>query len=301
VVVTVTAASVLFAACGADPGRQTQGATASPVSLATPPSSVPVPTERNDNDVASSSVNPGDDEIQQRLAELQGVYDAQLVACADLWPTVREEVKAQTGDDGAGRRAADEARAACEDPILEALQQDVERILASLPTPEPPDCLGEAVELGEILAATPAAEPVQVYVTCDQQTGGPFGAWLLRGVPMGDAESPSTSDGPEAVFEAFAQLNNDGFSDVDVRAISATLDGNTLTLLISPSSPILDHLGAASQIDRFISEVAGNAFQFPEVQAVRITIDGDCAAFWGHTPFGRCMLLERTGLTRGTQ
>jgi len=253
-------------------------------------------------------------EMQAQIKDIQDISGPQFQACAELWVTTRERVKAETGKDGEGRKAADEARAACEQPVLDGYNAAIAEVL------DRPDTSGEKARFEEIcrgyVKSHPAAlkasdkgsidsslEGIQVYFAdCAGGEGVQVAAanWKpVIGVPLSE-QPTSVDDALTKVFTAWATETTRGFFR---GAIVPATDPPTVILakgVLTVDFPLAFHdaysVSTSGQIEGFTAEIAANGFQFQAVDSIRITIEGDCGTFWGGTAYGACKTVFRDGV-----
>jgi hypothetical protein len=249
-------------------------------------------------------------EIQAEVQRIQEISGPQFQACAQLWVTTREQVKAETGNDGEGRKAADEARAACEQPVLDSYNAAIAEVL------DRPDTSGEKARFEEIckgyVKSHPAAlkpgdkgsidaslEDIQVYFAdCAGEEGVQVASAIWKpviGVPLPEKPT-SIDDALQKVYTAWAGETTRGYFREAITPPTVDLTKGVLTV----DFPLAFHdaytFSTSGQIEGFVAEIGANGFQFQAVDSIRITIDGDCATFWGGTEYGACMTVFRDGV-----
>ncbi|NOX24029.1 MAG: GerMN domain-containing protein [Actinobacteria bacterium] len=257
--------------------------------------------------VPGSSLAP---EVQAQVKGIQEIAGPQFQACAQLWVTTRERVKAETGSDGEGRKAADEARAACEQPVLDSYNAAIAEVI------DRPDTSGEKARFEEICKGYVKSHPaalksggkgligaslggIQVYFA--DCAGGdaiavPFGIWKpVIGVPL-SVQPTSINDALTKVFTAWATETTRGYFRETIDPPKVRLIEGVLTADFSSAFHDKYSFSTSGQISRFVAEIGANGFQFQVVDSIRITVDGDCGTFWGGTAYGACMTLFRDGL-----
>lgn len=275
------------------------GTTTSPGRRATPTADLAV-AEVAVAEVAVATTYPAD--VQQQLDALEGEFGPRLRDCAAQWDKVRADVRSSGGSDSEARRAADIARASCEDPLLAELYSRVEAITRSVQPPATP-CVGEPA-LHPAQTATLDAQVAgshNLFVTCSGEDR-PIDPLSANGLtwPVRDAGTVATAgmtveEAIRSVFQAYS-ASTIQYAERPMGAFGVTFANGVLTIALPEDVKALS-LGASSQIERFLSEVTANAFQFNEVAVVVLELDAQCEQFWALTPYGTCPSITRDGVT----
>ncbi|GBE25890.1 hypothetical protein BMS3Bbin02_02181 [bacterium BMS3Bbin02] len=266
-----------------------------------------LPHDTQGTAVSGPSLAPA---IQAQVESIQEISGPQFQACADLWVVTREQVKAETGNDGEGRKAADEARAACEQPVLDSYNAAIAEVL------DRPDTSGEKARFEEICKGYVKSHPaalkagdkgsidsslrgIQVYFAdCAGEEGVQVAAtanWKpVIGVPLPN-QPTSIDDALQQVYTAWAGETTRGSIRQPIDPPSVLLSNSVLTVDFTQKfvdSIRFDHSG---QLEPLLAEIGANAFQFQAVDSIVLSVDGDCLAFWRHAAFGSCETLLRDG------
>jgi hypothetical protein len=205
-------------------------------------------------------------------------------SCVELWGDVYESSIRSGVSEGEARRLADSARAECEG------------LGNTVPSIEPGPsvaCAGDA-DRRNALPVSDEPKMVSVYFSCQADfaflgtTQQPL-YMFTREIPLSLSDTtghrlegamrhylagPRPQEVDRGYFSAAAAPMADALAKVSLNGGEAIVDFD------ESIEGRLGNLGTATASSVFLLEVQATAFQFPAVESLTITMEGDCDRFW---------------------
>jgi hypothetical protein len=261
-----------------------------PVAVGAPSTTATEPTESSSG--AQLTTGPTGPPTEEGLV---AYYEEQIAACAKVWGDTRASVRSEGKPDGEARRAADEARYACEEPYSEALRQLLEGA-------QPPSLVCRNDKTGRLTQTTLAAGgPPAIYLVCRGDEMADLPNHPATGSPVADAIKGDTALQLGQVIAIYAEgpspdeanLGYGAFFDRQLPVKSVTLNGDRAVIDFTEDIVRWEGLGYSGFLNMFLSELRANVFQFDDIAELELRIEGDCQEFWELTAYGTCQILDR--------
>lgn len=198
----------------------------------------------------------------------------------------------ELGDGGAGRRAADQERANCE---AERSASQSSSPSADVPTPA---CM-QSDESRIVTEAT--AGRMFIYLSCAGELGaGEISVHRLERPALG---GPDTESRVSAVLDAYAEGPTEDEAASGYQSTlgpgpdivnSVTFAGDVVTVDFAEILQERSYSPSAIR-SQLVAELRANVFQFADVDALELSVEGDCGRFWRLLEEGSCRTLTRQG------
>lgn len=221
--------------------------------------------------------------------------------CAAVWQEIRDKVTLAGEPDGEARRQADLARAECEGLSLDEYPAGArsKEVAEQAQGEEDPKCASES----DRREAPPPddSSSVAVYFSCKADMGSRSEPVYMhvRVVPSDDRDIVQTQ--LDVALRAYLEGPTEQESQRGYTTALSGTDGALLEAVMLRDGAAI--ISFSPEIERFapfattagqtlIGEIRANAFQFSQINNVRLEVAGDCSRFWRMLE-SECQVLHR--------